>query len=229
MNKRTWLIAAAGVAAGAAARELYRRWREENIEGWVVLITGGSRGLGLAMARRFAQVGCRLAICARDEAELQRAAADLRARGADVLVVPCDVSDPAQVDRMTARVLAHYGRVDILVNNAGNIQVGPVEAMSVDDFRRAMDVMFWGVVHPTMALLPQMVARGSGRIVNITSIGGKIAVPHLRPLQRREVCRRRLFRGPSGRTCAARHQGGHHRPRPDAHGPHPQCRVRRRL
>jgi short-subunit dehydrogenase len=79
------------------------------------------------------------------------------------------------------RVLAQYGAIDVLVNNAGTIEVGPVETMTLEDFDRAMRVMFWGVVYPTMALLPHMLERGTGRIVNITSIGGKIAVPHLLP------------------------------------------------
>jgi NAD(P)-dependent dehydrogenase (short-subunit alcohol dehydrogenase family) len=147
----------------------------------VVLITGGSRGLGLELARTFAAEGCRLAICARDEQELRRARADLERRGAEVLTVPCDVADREQVERFLESAFARYGRVDILVNNAGIIQVGPVESMTLEDFREAMDVMFWGTVYPTLAVLPHMLDRGSGRVVNITSIGGKVSVPHLLP------------------------------------------------
>jgi short-subunit dehydrogenase len=74
-----------------------------------------------------------------------------------------------------------FGGIDVLVNNAGQIQVGPVQDMTLGDFEQAMDVMFWGVVYPTRAVLPYMLERRAGRIVNITSIGGKVAVPHLLP------------------------------------------------
>lgn len=174
-------LAATGVAAGLVAREFYLRSKEEDISGSAVLITGGSRGLGLALARRFAREGCRIAICARDEEELARAKEDLAERRAEALAIRCDVTKRSEVESMIADVEAKYGRIDILVNNAGQIQVGPIESMTIDDFENAMAVMFWGVVYPTMTLLPAMLFRNSGRIVNITSIGGKVAVPHLVP------------------------------------------------
>jgi NAD(P)-dependent dehydrogenase (short-subunit alcohol dehydrogenase family) len=180
MNK--WVVGvAAGVGTAFAAHALLREKDDDTLNGHVALITGGSRGLGLSLAREFARRGCRIAICARDVAELENAKQDLESRGAEVLTIVCDVGDQRQVERMTAQVLGHYGRVDILVNNAGEIQVGPVEAMTIDDYERAMRVMFWGTVYPTLALLPQFTARKSGRVVNITSIGGKVAVPHLLP------------------------------------------------
>src|SRR5690606_38187036 len=124
---------------------------------------------------------CRLVICARDEVELARARADLRTRGAEVLAVPCDVGDREQVQHLIAAAYERYGRVDILVNNAGVIQVAPLEDQTLGDFERAMATMYWGMVYPTLAVLPLMRARGQGRIVNITSIGGKVSVPHLLP------------------------------------------------
>ncbi|MFB3827778.1 MAG: SDR family NAD(P)-dependent oxidoreductase [Bryobacteraceae bacterium] len=184
MNQKTTrgLLWAAGAAGAALAlRAGYRRLREADIAGCVVLITGGSRGLGLSMARAFGAEGCRVAICARNTEELDRACRDLEARGIEVIAVPCDVTDRAQVDGLAQSVLRHFGRVDILVNNAGIIQVGPVESMTLEDFEQAMAVMFWGVVYPTLALLPHFLGRGAGRIVNITSIGGKVSVPHLLP------------------------------------------------
>jgi NAD(P)-dependent dehydrogenase (short-subunit alcohol dehydrogenase family) len=114
---------------------------------------------------------------------LEAARIDLQLQefGAEVLAIPCDVSDQAQVAAMVETVTQHYGRIDILINNAGIIVVAPVETLTHADFERVMAVNFWGVLNPTMAVLPAMRARGSGRIVNITSIGGKISVPHLLP------------------------------------------------
>jgi NAD(P)-dependent dehydrogenase (short-subunit alcohol dehydrogenase family) len=152
-----------------------------DLEGQVVLITGGSRGLGLLMASEYAAAGCRIAICARDDVQLRNAAAELRAAGVAVFAVRCDVADRRQVESMVSRVIDHYGSLDILVNNAGIVQVGPIESMGIEDFERTMEVMFWGSLHTISAVLPGMVEAGGGRIVNITSIGGKVAVPHLLP------------------------------------------------
>jgi NAD(P)-dependent dehydrogenase (short-subunit alcohol dehydrogenase family) len=182
MNSKTKLaIVATGAAAGVIARNMYQRSRERDLAGEVVLITGGSRGLGLALARRFAHEGCRVAICARDEQELARAREDLFRRGAEVLALTCDITKRSEVDQLIQEVTAHFGRVDILVTNAGQIQVGPLESLVVEDFEDAMNVMFWGTVYPTLSLLPALIARNSGQIVNITSIGGKVSVPHLLP------------------------------------------------
>ena len=182
MNDRTKIaLAATGVAAGVVAKRFFDRSRERRIGGDVVLITGGSRGLGLALARRFAREGCRIAICARDSEELDRAREDLAARGADVMSLKCDVTRKTDVEQMIADVTEHFGRIDILVNNAGLIQVGPVESMTIEDFEDAMNVMFWGIVNPTLTLLPKLIERDGGQIVNITSIAGKVGIPHLLP------------------------------------------------
>jgi NAD(P)-dependent dehydrogenase (short-subunit alcohol dehydrogenase family) len=176
-------VAAAGIAfgMGLAARVAPPRKAEADLSGAVALVTGGSRGLGLALSRELAQQGCRLAICARDELELEAARIDLQRFGAEVLATPCDVSDQAQVAAMVEAVTRHYGRIDILINNAGIIVVAPVETLTRADFERVMAINFWGVLNPTLEVLPGMRSRGAGRIVNITSIGGKIAVPHLLP------------------------------------------------
>jgi NAD(P)-dependent dehydrogenase (short-subunit alcohol dehydrogenase family) len=180
-NRDGWLWVAAGIGAFFAARALVNRWREYELRGKVVLITGGSRGLGLVMAREFAKEGARIAVCARDAGELERARADLLERGAEVMAVPCDVTDRAQVKEMTDVLTEHFGRIDVLVNNAGVIQVGPIEVMTLEDYEQAMKVHFWGPLYTTLAVLPQMRERREGRIVNISSIGGKISVPHLVP------------------------------------------------
>lgn len=169
-------------AAGAAALigwELAKRAREPDLAGRLVLITGGSRGFGLLLAEEYAAQGCRLAICARDKKELKAARHMLREQGAEVLAVQCDVSDPEQVDAMVERVEAEAGPIDVLVNNAAIIQVAPLEAMSLEHFHIAMDNNFWGAVHTTLAVLPGMRRRRAGNIVNIGSIGGAVALPHM--------------------------------------------------
>jgi NAD(P)-dependent dehydrogenase (short-subunit alcohol dehydrogenase family) len=149
--------------------------------GKVVLITGGSRGLGFAIAREFASLGSRVVICAREQDELERAAAELRRSGADVLEVQCDVANQDQVAAMVLRVVERFGQIDVLVNNAGVISVGPIESQTIEDFQQAMDVMFWGQVYTTLAVLPEMKKRRAGWIANVSSIGGKISIPHLVP------------------------------------------------
>jgi short-subunit dehydrogenase len=133
------------------------------------------------MAREFARHGTRLALCARDEEELERARLDLERFGVEVMVVRCDVRNRQEVNDMVAAVNARFGNVDVLVNNAGVIQVGPLEVMTEEDFEQAMQAHFWAPLNTMMAVLPSMRQRKSGRIVNITSIGGKVAVPHLVP------------------------------------------------
>lgn len=172
---------ATGVAAGWLVLKAVRAVLMADVRGQVVLITGASRGLGFAMAKEFARLGARVAICARDTHELDWARQELETRGAEVLAVQCDVSKQEQVEGMIRRVINNFGGIDILVNNAGVIEVGPLKSQTLADFEEAMQIMFWGVVHPTLAALPHMLERRSGRIANITSIGGKISVPHLLP------------------------------------------------
>ncbi|HJQ70889.1 MAG TPA: SDR family NAD(P)-dependent oxidoreductase [Blastocatellia bacterium] len=184
MNKgstKAILCAAGSAAALIAARALLRRARHYDLRGRVALITGGSRGLGLVLARELAREGARLAICARDAEDLERARDDLEARGAEVMAAPCDVTDRAMVEEMVGAVRDHYGQIDLLVNNAGVIEVGPMEVMTVDDYQEAMKTHFWAPLYTVLAVLPEMRQRGEGRIVNISSIGGKISVPHLLP------------------------------------------------
>ena len=173
---------ALGLGAGIATvalREGIARLREEDLEGKVVLITGGSRGLGLALARELASEGCRIAICARDVDELDRAARELEPTHPETLALTCDVTDRASVDTMVQQVIDHFGQIDILVTVAGIIEVADVHTLAVDDFRTAMDTMFWGTLYPILAVLPGMRDRQAGHIATITSIGGRIAVPHL--------------------------------------------------
>lgn len=175
---KTAVIALGAVALG---KFLWRKWNEYDLHGKTVLVTGGSRGLGLVLARQFAANGARVAICARDEQELQTASEDLQNRGAEVAAIKCDVTNMAEVEDMVNRIRERFGKIDVLVNNAGTIQVGPIEVMKREDFEHTMRAHFWGPLNTILAVLPEMRERRDGRIVNISSIGGKIAVPHLVP------------------------------------------------
>jgi NAD(P)-dependent dehydrogenase (short-subunit alcohol dehydrogenase family) len=178
-RRLAWL--ASGVAGALAVQAGVRRARSIELAGARVLITGGSRGLGLVLAREFGRQGARIAACARDTGELDRARADLEAGGIRATTIPCDLSDRGQVGSMVARALAELGGIDVLVNNAGVIEVGPLDSMTLADFERAMAVNFWAAVYTTLAVVPGMRRQGGGRIVNVASIGGKLSVPHLLP------------------------------------------------
>lgn len=170
----------AGLGMGAiAAASLWRN--RYSFSDRTVVITGGSRGLGLVLARKFAREGAKLALIARNKLELLEAENELQNRGARVFTVACNVKDQEQVGDAIARVREHYGHIDVLVNNAGIMQVGPLEQMTIEDFEDAMDIHFWGPVYTTLAALPWLRLVNGARIVNIASIGGKIAVPHMAP------------------------------------------------
>ncbi len=179
--KTTQLLTPLLAVGTAVAIRALRRREDWDFAGRTVLITGGSRGLGLLIARELADEGARLAIVARDETELERARRDLAGRGAEVLVIAADLSDEAQVHSAVQRTVERFGRLDVLVNNAGIIQVGPFEHMALADFQQAMDIHFWAPLHAIRAAIPYLRRQGGGRIVNISSIGGKVAVPHLTP------------------------------------------------
>ncbi|MBD2073526.1 SDR family NAD(P)-dependent oxidoreductase [Phormidium sp. FACHB-592] len=158
-----------------------RWWRERiyELSGKVILITGGSRGLGLVMARQLAETGARVAICARDEAELERARTELEQRGGDIFALTCDVTEQTQVEQLVQQTRDHFGAIDILINNAGTDIVGPLENLTMQDYDDLMKLHFWAPLYTTYAVLPEMQARKAGRIVNISSVGGKMASPHM--------------------------------------------------
>jgi NAD(P)-dependent dehydrogenase (short-subunit alcohol dehydrogenase family) len=172
-------LAAASVGIAMGVRALVRHrmiFRDKT-----VLITGGTRGLGLVLARNFLKEGARVVICGREEATLERARTELERLGGEVLAVPCDVTDAVQVEALITSVHERFGAVDVLVNNAGVIQTGPLESMTMEDFEDAIKTHLWAPLYTTLAVLPEMKRRGEGRIVNISSIGGKVSMPHLMP------------------------------------------------
>ena len=178
---RPFILLGTSLGLGFALSALGRWLKRETLQEQVVLITGSSRGLGLALAEAFARQGARIILCARRAEPLELARQRLAAQGADVLALPCDVRDREQVQHLIEQGIAHFGHIDILVNNAGIITVGPARTMTLSDYQASMDTMFWGTVYPTLAVLPSMRAQGRGKIVNVTSIGGRVSVPHLLP------------------------------------------------
>jgi NAD(P)-dependent dehydrogenase (short-subunit alcohol dehydrogenase family) len=182
MTKKFGLGIAAGVGAAFVAARLSRARLSISFAERVVVITGGSRGLGLVMARMFADEGARVVLLARDLRELERAREDLEARASgEVLTLRCDIRRRADVRAAVDTILDRWRTIDILVNNAGIIQVGPFEHMTHEDFENAMATHFWGPLNLMLEVIPTMIHRRFGRIVNVSSIGGRIAVPHLGP------------------------------------------------
>jgi short-subunit dehydrogenase len=169
-------IAAAGAAGWVGSRLLRKNY---SFDGKTFLITGGSRGLGLVLARQVCGEGGRVALLARDADELNRACAELRGRGGEAIPIVCDLLDGQQIETAVREVIDRFGAIDVLINNAGIIEVGPLEHMRREDFEKATQVHLWAPFTLMCEIIPHMRERGGGRIVNITSIGGKIAVPHM--------------------------------------------------
>ena len=179
-------LAALGAAATVATAAAVNRRRAERLRGKTVVITGSSRGLGLALAEEFGRQGARIVLTARDPGELSRALQLLLeieavAGPQDTLVIPADLRKQEDAENLIQRVTDSWGPVDVLVNNAGIITVGPAENQSMQEFRDVMEANFFTGLNCTLSVLPAMLKRKTGTIVNITSIGGKVAVPHLLP------------------------------------------------
>src|SRR5437867_2540191 len=180
MNVRVLLLAGALLFVAWAIARVIRTHRF-SLRDKVVLITGGSRGLGLVLARQICAQGGNVALIARDADELGRAEADLAQRGGAALTVQSDLLDAGQIQSAVRQIIDRFGKIDILINNAGIIEVGPLEHMTREDFERAMRLHFWAPFELILQIVPEMRTWGGGRIVNISSIGGKVAVPHLAP------------------------------------------------
>ena len=180
MKPRVSLLAGALLVGACLAIRMIRTSRY-SFRDKVAVITGGSRGLGLVLARHVCAQGGSVALIARDPDELARAKADLALRGGAVLTIECDLLDARQIQSAVQQIIDRFDSIDILINNAGTIEVGPLENMTREDFERAMRLHFWAPFELIAQIVPEMRVWGGGRIVNISSIGGKVAVPHLAP------------------------------------------------
>lgn len=166
-------------AAAASMAYAVRQRRRMSFAAKTVVITGASRGLGLELARGFAREHAKVVLLARNQRQLAEAQRELESMGASVLTLVCDVSREEDVRSAVASIVEKTQTIDVLVNNAGIIHVGPSEHVRLEDFAEAMGVHFWGPLYMMREVIPFMKRQGGGRIVNIASIGGKIAVPHL--------------------------------------------------
>jgi len=145
----------------------------------VVLITGASTGIGAALAKQLANQysNIRLVLAARSQDKLEAVASLCRAAGAKVLIVPTDLAHIEQAQALAHKAIEQFGQVDVLINNAGYGQMGPLELMTPGECRRQFEVNVMGPLALTQALIPSMRDRGGGRIINISSIGGRTAFP----------------------------------------------------
>lgn len=145
----------------------------------VILITGASAGIGAALAKMLAEQhpGVRLVLAARRFDQLEAIATQCRQAGAEVLILPVDMSQTEQVKELAQKVLAHYGRVDAVVNNAGYGQMGPVELIADEAALRQFQVNFFAPITLLRSIIPAMREQGSGRIINISSVAGRLAFP----------------------------------------------------
>jgi NAD(P)-dependent dehydrogenase (short-subunit alcohol dehydrogenase family) len=180
-NQKRFGLAFVLAAGSVIAARVVRSRRAIDFASRSVVIFGGSRGLGLVIARQLAAQGAHVTLVARDVKALERARAEIEAIGGTASTVPCDIRDQQQVESTIVRIVAERGGIDVLFNVAGIISVGPMAHMALEDFDSAMATHFRGPLYTMMAVLPHMRRGGARRIVNIASIGGKVAVPHLLP------------------------------------------------
>lgn len=142
------------------------------LEGKTAIITGAGRGIGQAIAETFARQGCDVAVVARTQDQVDETADRVRERGRRALAVSCDVSNPDDVAACVDNVLTKFGQIDVLVNNAGVAIFKPFVETTLDDWRQTMEVNLTGVFVMVKAVLPAMIERKQGRIINISSVAG---------------------------------------------------------
>jgi NAD(P)-dependent dehydrogenase (short-subunit alcohol dehydrogenase family) len=149
------------------------------LAGEVALVTGGSRGIGLAIARKLLGVGAAVALVARERAALDQAVESLSALGGTVLGIVGDVTDPLSMESAVERTVEHLGGLSILVNNAGVGLYGPIAEQPPDEWRRVIETNLLGVYYATRAALPAIRRRGRGQIVAISSVNRRRVRPNM--------------------------------------------------
>ena len=164
--------------AGGVGLAMWKRPPGYRFENKVVLITGGSRGLGLVLARQLASSGALVGLMARNLDELARARMTIPSPSLVQLLV-ADVTVASQVQRSVDTLVQRFGRIDAVINNAGQILSAPFADTTDADIKAMIDVHVWGMLNVTRAALPHLARHGDGRVVNICSIGSRIPVPHL--------------------------------------------------
>lgn len=146
----------------------------------IAVVGASSKGLGRAIALGLAQEGAKVTICARNSDALDATAADIRRQtGSEVLAVPTDVSQPAQVDALINAAISRFGGIDILVNNAGGPRAGRFAELAAEDYQMAVQLNLMSTINLCRAVVPVMQARGGGRIINLTSVSVKQPVDGL--------------------------------------------------
>jgi NAD(P)-dependent dehydrogenase (short-subunit alcohol dehydrogenase family) len=158
------------------------RMLELGLKGRIAIISGGSEGMGRAAAEKLASEGVRVAICARRKDVLDRAADEIRkATGGEVLAQPCDVTQAAEVEALVSAVVARWAGVDILLNNAGTSAAAPFGEVNDAQWRADFELKLMGAVRLSRLVIPHMRARGGGRIINVTTVGGKAPLARTLP------------------------------------------------
>jgi len=143
----------------------------------VVIVTGASSGIGKATSLALAREGARIALAARRREALEEVAEEIRALGAECLVIPTDVTDRAQVSALAQKTISRWGHVDVLVANAGIYVRCPTRELTVEVLERSMAVNFYGVMHTVLEVLPRMLDRGVGHLVLVSSVDGRKGIP----------------------------------------------------
>ena len=149
-----------------------------NLEGEVAVVTGGGRGIGRAIAIMFANEGARVCICSRNRENLENVAKEIQEKDGQALPLETDISDETKVEEMINEVINRFGGIDILVNNSGiGGPTAPIHEMKGEEWREVIDINLNGLFYCTKYIIPTMIDKGSGNIINIGSIGGVNAYP----------------------------------------------------
>ena len=149
------------------------------LAGKVALVTGASAGIGKAVSLEMARRGAKVIVAARRQQALQAVVEEIKAMGGDAIAIPTDMADTRQVEALADKAIGCWDRVDVLVNNAGYGQMGPIESLGDEAVRQQFDVNVFGLLTLTRALVPQMRQLGAGRIVNLSSVAGKVSMPFM--------------------------------------------------